>query len=48
MMYQTLRSQSEVMAYADVFCFCAIGALCVAPFAFLFSSVTAKGGGGGH
>ena len=46
--YQMLRTQSQVLAYSDVFMFCAIGAFCTVPFAFLFSGVTAKGGGGGH
>ncbi len=46
--YQALRTQSMVLAYADVFMFCAIGAFCIVPVAFLFSSVKAKGGGGGH
>ena len=48
MIYQTLRLQSQVMAYADVFYFCAIGAFCVVPFAFLFSSVKATAKAGGH
>ncbi len=46
--YQTLRTQAQVLAYSDVFCFCAIGAFCVVPFAFLFSGVKAKGGGAAH
>ena len=46
--YQALRTQAQVLAYSDVFLFCAIGAFCVVPFAFLFSSVTAKGGGAAH
>jgi DHA2 family multidrug resistance protein len=46
--YQVLRTQAQVLAYADVFMFCAIGAFCVVPVAFLFSGVKAKGGGGGH
>ena len=46
--YQMLRIQASVLAYSDVFAFCAIGAFCVVPFAFLFSNVKAKGGGGGH
>ena len=46
--YQMLRTQASVLAYSDVFAFCAIGAFCVVPFALLFSNVTAKGGGGGH
>jgi MFS transporter, DHA2 family, multidrug resistance protein len=48
MVYQTLRSQAQVLAYADVFMYCAVGAFCVVPFAFLFSNFKAKGGGGGH
>jgi DHA2 family multidrug resistance protein len=47
-MYQMLRTQAQVLAYSDVFMFCAIGAFCVVPFALLFSGVTAKGGGGAH
>ena len=46
--YQMLRIQAQVLAYSDVFLFCAVGAFCVVPFAFLFSNVKAKGGGGGH
>ena len=46
--YQMLRTQSQVLAYSDVFAYCAIGAFCIVPFAFLFSSVKAQGGGGGH
>ncbi len=46
--YQTLRTQAQVLAYSDVFMFCAIGAFCVVPFAFLFSSIVAKPSGGGH
>jgi MFS transporter, DHA2 family, multidrug resistance protein len=40
--YQQLRVQSQVMAYSDVFMFCAIGAFAMVPFAFLFSAVKAK------
>ncbi len=47
-MYQQLRTQAQVMAYSDVFYFCSIAAFCVVPFAFFFSGVKAKGGGGGH
>ena len=46
--YQMLRTQAQVLAYSDVFMFCAIGAFCVIPFSFLFSSVVAKPSGGGH
>ena len=46
--YQMLRTQAQVLAYSDVFLFCAVGAFCVVPFAFLFSNVKAKGGGAAH
>jgi DHA2 family multidrug resistance protein len=46
--YQMLRTQAQVLAYSDVFMFCAVAAFTVVPFAFLFSGVKAKGGGGGH
>ncbi len=46
--YQVLRTQAQVLAYSDVFAYCAIGAFCAVPFAFLFSNVTAKGGGAAH
>ena len=46
--YQMLRTQAQVLAYSDVFLYCAVGAFCVVPFAFLFSNVTAKGGGAAH
>ncbi len=46
--YQMLRTQAQVLAYSDVFMFCAIAAFAVTPVAFLFSGGTAKGGGGGH
>ena len=46
--YQALRTQAQVLAYSDVVMFCASGAFCVVPFAFLFSSVKAKGGGAAH
>ena len=42
--YQAFRSQSSVLAYADIFTYCAIGAFAVAPLAFLLSK--AKKGGG--
>ncbi len=46
--YQMLRTQAQVLAYSDVFLFCAVAAFCVVPFAFLFSNVKAKGGGAAH
>jgi DHA2 family multidrug resistance protein len=44
MIYQTLRTQSSVLAYSDVFWFCAIMAFCAAPAALLFTG--SKGGRG--
>ncbi len=41
--YQTFRQQGAVLAYSDIFAYCAIIAFCVTPLAFFFSS--AKGGG---
>lgn len=49
MIYQTLRTQASVLAYADVFQLAAVTAFAAAPFAFLFTG--AKGAmraGGGH
>jgi MFS transporter, DHA2 family, multidrug resistance protein len=42
--YQTFITQAKVLAYSDIFLLFAILALCVAPFALLFSP--RKGGGG--
>ena len=42
--YQAYRMQSSVLAYADIFTYCAIGAFAVVPLAFLLSK--AKKGGG--
>ena len=47
--YQVFRTQAAVLAYADVFFYCAIVAFAVVPFCFLLSPKT--GGmraGGGH
>ncbi len=44
--YQMLRTQAQVLAYSDVFAYCAIAAFCVVPLAFLFSNVKAEGGPG--
>jgi MFS transporter, DHA2 family, multidrug resistance protein len=47
--YQVFRSQANVLAYADVFFYCAIVAFAIVPFCFLLSPKTASGGpGGGH
>jgi DHA2 family multidrug resistance protein len=48
MVYQTLRTQAQVLAYSDVFMYCAIGAFCVVPFAFLFSGVKKAGAAPAH
>jgi DHA2 family multidrug resistance protein len=44
--YQTFRIQGAVLAYLDIFAFCAIMALCVTPVALLLGSEKASGGGG--
>jgi MFS transporter, DHA2 family, multidrug resistance protein len=45
---QTLNQQAAILAYRDVFAYCAIAAFCIVPFAFLFDgSRTTRGGGGG-
>jgi len=47
--YLEFRSQVAVLAYADVFYYCAIVAFLVVPFCFLLSSkVGGAQGGGGH
>ncbi len=43
--YQAYRMQSQVLAYADVFTYCAVGAFLTVPLAFLLTS-TKKGKGG--
>jgi DHA2 family multidrug resistance protein len=45
--YQSFRTQVTVLAYADVFYFCAIVAFIVVPFCFLISPKTGGGGPGG-
>jgi DHA2 family multidrug resistance protein len=44
MMNQTLHQQAAVLAYTDVFAYCAIMAFCIVPVAFLFKGT--RGGGG--
>ena len=48
--YQQLTLQSAILAYRDVFAYCAIAAFCIVPLALLFDG--SKGGGrspgGGH
>ena len=48
--YQVFRAQASVLAYADVFYYCAIVAFIVVPFCFLLSPKTGGGGapGGAH
>ncbi|HEY0908876.1 MAG TPA: EmrB/QacA family drug resistance transporter, partial [Bradyrhizobium sp.] len=48
--YQVFRTQVQVLAYSDVFYFCAIVAFIVVPFCFLISPKTGGGGapGGAH
>jgi DHA2 family multidrug resistance protein len=45
--YQSFRTQVTVLAYADVFYFCAIIAFIVVPFCLLISPKTGGGGSGG-
>jgi len=46
-MHETLLNQSAVLAYIDVFGYCAMVAFAAVPFAFLFSPAKALGGGPG-
>jgi DHA2 family multidrug resistance protein len=47
--FRDLQAQAAVLAYRDVFIYCAIAAFCVIPFTFLFSPSKSGGkGGGGH
>jgi hypothetical protein len=48
MLFTTLGQQAQVLAYSDVFMFCAVMALAVAPLALLFSAQRAGGAPGGH
>ena len=47
---QTLNLQAAVLAYRDVFAYCAIAAFCIVPVTFLFEARTTRGAsaGGGH
>jgi DHA2 family multidrug resistance protein len=38
LIYQTFLTQASVLAYSDVFLFCAVGAFCIVPLTFLFSN----------
>jgi DHA2 family multidrug resistance protein len=49
MALQTLNLQAAVLAYRDVFGYCAIAAFCIVPITLLFEARTSAGpGGGGH
>ena len=46
---QTLNQQAAILAYLDVFSYCAAGAFCMVPLIFLFEARTSRGAaGGGH
>ncbi len=47
-LYEELISQATVLAYTDVFQYCAIFCVLMVPFTFLFSPSKAAGGAGGH
>jgi DHA2 family multidrug resistance protein len=44
--YQTIRTQTAIMAYSDVFIYCAIVAFAVVPFCFLMTAKKSAGGPG--
>ncbi len=46
--YQIIRSQAAIMAYSDVFIYCAIVAFAIVPFTFLMTSKKSGGMGGAH
>jgi MFS transporter, DHA2 family, multidrug resistance protein len=46
--YQMFRIQATVLAYSDVFYYCAIVAFVMVPFCFLLSPKTGGGAGGAH
>ncbi len=51
MILQTLNQQAAILAYRDVFAYCAVAAFCIVPMALLFDGRKgggARGGGGGH
>ena len=47
-MYQEMVSQSRILAYIDVFGYCAIVAVILIPFCFLLSPVKSEGNAGAH
>ncbi len=44
LIYQTFRTQASVLAYSDVFRYCAIGAFCIVPLTLLFSNYRPRPG----
>jgi MFS transporter, DHA2 family, multidrug resistance protein len=46
--YQAYRMQATILAYSDVFYYCALIAFFVVPFCFFLSAKKAAGGPGGH
>ena len=48
MLFRALGQQAQVLAYSNVFMYCAVMALAAAPLALLFSAKRAAGGAGGH
>jgi DHA2 family multidrug resistance protein len=44
LIYQTFRTQASVLAYSDVFLYCAVGAFCIVPLTFLFSNYRPRPG----
>jgi DHA2 family multidrug resistance protein len=46
--YQTLIAQAGLLAYMDVFLYCALLSFAFVPFIFLFSPVKKAGGAPGH
>lgn len=47
-LYQNLIAQAGILAYMDVFFYCALIAFAFVPLTFLFSPAKASGGGGAH
>ncbi|MGC6387408.1 DHA2 family efflux MFS transporter permease subunit [Ewingella sp. S1.OA.A_B6] len=47
-MYQEMISQSRILAYIDVFSYCAVVAVILIPFCFLLSPVKSEGSAGAH
>ncbi len=48
MLYATLHTQAEILAYSDIFSYCAIISFVVAPVALLFTSIKTGAKPGGH